>query len=495
MSLHLSSEAQHEHEVPFLETDGHDLISQDDHCILDSEGGVIQLSSNALSATAGRLYVSHFLSTWNSRVFEFGAVLYLATMFPHTLLPMSVYALCRGMAAVIFAPAVGRYIDTGERLHVVRASIVLQRIAVAVSCAILWLMAVGFADHPPLKATLLGMLSMIACVEKLASMMNLLAVERDWVVVVAGQSEHALRELNSQMRRIDLICKLVGPFIISIIDSYSTRFAIVVNLGMNLFSLPIEYYTIRQVYRSTLALTRAKPVSNEAQIQSWSRTLALLRRQICEYVGHPVVRPSLAGALLYLTVLSFSGQMVTYLLAMGFTSTQVALARTVSVVFEISATWIAPWMMSRVGAVRSGIWFLSSQMLCLGIGTVLFSFLPSTMGAAGGLVAGTVLSRVGLWGFDLSSQVIVQEEVEAERRGSFAAIEASLQNIFELCSFAITIVFSRPEQFHWPVYMSCAAVYVAGVLYAWFVRNRRGHLIHFCERASSSKRRWPVNRP
>ena len=72
---------------------------------------------------ARRLYVSHFLSTWNSRVFEFGAVLYLATIFPGTLLPMSVYAFTRGLAAIVFAPAVGQYIDGGDRLQVVRLSI------------------------------------------------------------------------------------------------------------------------------------------------------------------------------------------------------------------------------------------------------------------------------------------------------------------------------------------------------------------------------------
>ncbi len=72
---------------------------------------------------ARRLYLSHFLSTWNSRVFEFGAVLYLAAVFPETLLPMSVYAFTRALSAIIFAPAVGQYIDTGNRLQVVRVSI------------------------------------------------------------------------------------------------------------------------------------------------------------------------------------------------------------------------------------------------------------------------------------------------------------------------------------------------------------------------------------
>ena len=75
------------------------------------------------ASVARRLYVSHFLSTWNSRLFEFGAVLYLAAIFPGTLMPMSLYALVRGLSAVAFAPAVGMYIDRGDRLQVVRVSI------------------------------------------------------------------------------------------------------------------------------------------------------------------------------------------------------------------------------------------------------------------------------------------------------------------------------------------------------------------------------------
>lgn len=69
------------------------------------------------------LYLSHFLSTWNSRVFEFGAVLYLATVYPGTLSPMSVYALLRGVSAIVFAPLLGQYIDRGDRLQVVSLSI------------------------------------------------------------------------------------------------------------------------------------------------------------------------------------------------------------------------------------------------------------------------------------------------------------------------------------------------------------------------------------
>lgn len=72
----------------------------------------------------------------------------------------------------------------------------------------------------------------------------------------------------------------------------------------------------------------------------------------------------------------------------------------------------------------------------------------------------------------------VSQEVEDGNRGAFSSVEASFQNFFELLSFATTIAFSRPEQFHWPLVISIAAVYIAGGLYAFFVRRRRGHLFH-----------------
>ncbi|KAF5007251.1 hypothetical protein FDECE_6404 [Fusarium decemcellulare] len=76
-----------------------------------------------ISHSARRLYVSHALSTWNSRVFEFGSVLYLASIFPGTLLPLSVYAMARGIAAIALTSWVGQYIDREDRLKTVRLSI------------------------------------------------------------------------------------------------------------------------------------------------------------------------------------------------------------------------------------------------------------------------------------------------------------------------------------------------------------------------------------
>lgn len=126
------------------------------------------------------------------------------------------------------------------------------------------------------------------------------------------------------------------------------------------------------------------------------------------YFRHPACLPSFALALLYLTVLSFGGQMVTYLLSAGFNSFYIALVRSLSVVIELSATWIAPRIMSRISPTRGAMWFLSWQMLWLAATVSFFWSEPKAIVAASGLSAGTILSRVGLWGYDLCAQVIIQ---------------------------------------------------------------------------------------
>ncbi|KAH8435089.1 uncharacterized protein LDX57_012718 [Aspergillus melleus] len=442
------------------------------------------------SAVTRRIYISHLLSTWNSRVFEFGSILYLASIFPNTLLPMSVYALARGIAAILLAPAVGHYIDTGNRLAVVRFSIVAQRVVVAASCAVFWILARGDLSLRALMPWLLTLLALLACVEKLCSVMNTVSVEKDWVVVVAQGDDLTLRALNSQMRRIDLICKLVGPLIIGLVDGLSTETAIIVNFAMNMASVPVEYYAIAKVYHTVSDLQQPRQPSGDVDSDAdpsprpssiISRVAGAIRaffRQLRFYFGHRALLPSFAGALLYFTVLTFGGQMVTYLLSAGYSSMAISIARTVSVGFEISATWIAPAVTARIGPIRSGIWFVSWQLCCLAAAVSAFWVAESPIWAASSLVGGTMLSRVGLWGLDLSVQIIVQEEVEPAYRGSFSSVEAAWQNAFELCSYATTILFSRPDQFHWPVAISCVAVAMAGGMYAGFVRMRRGHLFH-----------------
>ena len=106
--------------------------------------------------------------------------------------------------------------------------------------------------------------------------------------------------------------------------------------------------------------------------------------------------------------------MITFLISIGYTSAYVGLARSVSTILELSATWIAPRLMKRIGTIRTGIWSLSWLMLWLA-GGVSWLFAGSEgssrdrLISATGMTVFTAMSRIGLWGYDLSAQMIVQD--------------------------------------------------------------------------------------
>lgn len=196
---------------------------------------------------AARLYISHFLSTWNSRLFEAGVVYFLASIFPNDLLPISIYALTRNAAAIALTVPVGTWIDTANRLTIVRTSIVGQRIAVVGSCAIFSVLLETSVKDERAVNGLFACTVVLACVEKLCAVMNLVSIERDWVVVITEGDEPARRIMNARMRRIDLICKLVGPLTISLVAAGSVPIAAYTTLAMNLASVVLEYVFIGTV--------------------------------------------------------------------------------------------------------------------------------------------------------------------------------------------------------------------------------------------------------
>lgn len=446
------------------------------------------------SSNSRKLYISHFLSTWNMRLFEFGAVLFLASIFPHTLLPLSLYALVRALAAVLLSPLLGHYIDRSNRLVSIRFSILGQRSAVILSCILFWAMlSAQKTTGGLLGALLLTLLSILACAERLCAIANTVAVERDWVVVISDSDEEYLQDMNAQMRRIDLFCKLTGPLIIALIVGFSPKIAILTTMGLNMTSMMAEYGLIARIYHSVPALqehgqeheTTNEDSTTSASIQGGLYAEARARctstnADLRSYVTSPAFLPSISLSLLYLTVLSFSGQMTTYLLTFpALTPIIVGGIRTVATIFELSSTWLAPSLISHIGPTRAGIWCLSFQIICLAGGVSTF-FYP-TSGAMAGVylfIASIILSRIGLYAFDLVAQLIIQSTIPPTQRATFSTTEASLQNFFELLTSLTTIIFSRPSQFKIPACISFVSVCIAGALYSKYVRDRRGHLLH-----------------
>jgi iron-regulated transporter 1 len=478
--------------------------------------------------TVLKLYVSHALSTWNSRTFEFGAVLFLAIAVPNTLLYSSGYAFFRALSAVLLSSKIGSLLDRANRLSAIRLSIVLQRVPVALSCLLFLLLLRSPDRASPWFLAILACTTVLACVEKLAAVANTVAVERDWVLVVADGLGVERRVLNATMRRIDLVCKLSAPVLVSFAQSYSTELAIVGVLAMNCASVLVEYFAIHQVYSSIPELaTRYAPIEDLSlsvnphagqitdpkdgkRTKSCLSSLAGAFKPWISYIRSPVLLPSLALSLLYLTVLSTGVQYQTYMLSIGFSAIAVSFFRLAAGISEVLATFITPVLMKRIGGIRTGLWSINWQLFSLLSGLGAFVSFPGNykiMGA--GLSGGIILSRLGLWGVDLAVQDTVQEVncwqcristssnmhkgTPEHERGEFSATEAALQNSFEMLSFASTIVFADPDQFIIPVCASLAAVSLSACVYAAFVRRERGHLLHVSMCMEGGRRGFKVN--
>jgi len=104
------------------------------------------------------------------------------------------------------------------------------------------------------------------------------------------------------MRRIDLLCKLFGPLFIALLDGYSTKLAIGVNLGTNVISLLPEYFAIANVFHLCPPLQRPKPrlspepaTPDSPTASRVRRALEKVRKDFALYIHHAAFLPSFAG--------------------------------------------------------------------------------------------------------------------------------------------------------------------------------------------------------
>ncbi len=441
-----------------------------------------------------KLYTSHFLSTWNARQFEFSAILFIVDIFPGTLLPSSIFGFCTTLAAVFFSSRIGTLVDTHNRLRVMRWTILLQRASVVLACAVLLGMLFLAQPESAVDPTYLFPV-VIACgiVERLCAVGNTISIERDWVIVIAEATGSDLASLNARMRQIDLFCALVSPMVTAgITASTSTWISISVILGISIISPIVEYVTIARVYQAIPALHHKPDTQSRSRSAAGTGKTSGVIESYKDYMRHATFLPSVSISLLYFTVLSFGGTMIAYLKSIpsdpsstsmtqpAYSDPFIASMRGISVLVGLLATLVAPRTIRAIGLERSGLWAIWSQVLCL-IPLILTFFvtLPSPWH---GILFFTSLSasRLGLWSFDLVQQQIMQDQVSPSDRGTISGCETSLKNVFELGSWAVSIVWFRPVEFGVPATISGGAVLCAALLFTFWARKRRGHTFHLC---------------
>jgi hypothetical protein len=85
------------------------------------------------------LYVSHSLSAWGDKMWEFSVpFILLGLNRPDAMSFVGVYAICTGVANILFGPIIGYLVDKYPRLQTVIVTLVLQNVLISISFLLLY---------------------------------------------------------------------------------------------------------------------------------------------------------------------------------------------------------------------------------------------------------------------------------------------------------------------------------------------------------------------
>ena len=349
------------------------------------------------------LYFTYFFSAWGDRMWEFAVIVFIMDLYPGTLLYASLFGLVEKLAAILGGPSVGRRIDKNDRLVSMRTAIVAQNASICIASIIFFM---GLTkDDPNHTSSFRGVcyffILWMGAIASLAAVGAKLAIHKDWVVVVAGDSPQRLTQLNSNMRRIDLGCNILAPLLVGFISGVSSSAAAVIFVAVwSFLSLFIEYRLVHWVYnhipqlhgkedacrRQDAAALEEAIRNDEISVAALSDPMRPLNRIALKglsyvarvrveyqrfvstmkaYRAHRVFFASLAYCLLYVSVLSLGGIMSSWAKLKGMSDVVIAVLRALAAGVGISSTFCVARMIQRWGLVQAGLVSIWAQLIML----------------------------------------------------------------------------------------------------------------------------------
>lgn len=421
----------------------------------------------------------YFFAAWGDRMWEFAVIVFLLEVFPGTLLPPSLFGLFENVAGIALGTSVGGFIDRTERLKSMRISIVGQN-------TVIWIVSAMFAMvlwNPSrwsmeIKYGLLACILVAGMVAKVSASMNKICVHKIWAVALGNGHKGHQSRINSQLRRVDLTCSILAPLAVGVLSStIGSAITCMIIAGWSLVSTGIEWYLSNWFYHRVASLQGANrilvskkpafPASKETETNCLTKQLGNFR----VFMKHRCFWASVPYCMLYISVLSFGGIMVSYLRTLGVDNMYLAIGRACAAFVAIGSTFAIPYMVEFFGLVETGVRAVWAQVLCLTPLAVMFVAYPDHESQKQSWFILVVfvcvcLSRFGLWGFDLAQTHIMQELVEIERAGAINGAQETLMNTCWLGSFVLTAVFHDPSQFKMPALISYFSIFSAAVIFA-----------------------------
>lgn len=485
------------------------------------------------------LYVSHFFAQFAEIAWQFCLTLFLSACTHYqSLILVSTYGLSLGLAVCFGGSKIGRFIDQTDRLYAARVFIWSGNLSVVAATAFSFILLSQSDELGPteqinqdeslensswLKRRFNGVplnwYSVLALIgihvfgsaAQVLAQGFLVAVERDWVVVLSRSAAESLSanepnrddvghsfsiwlsDTNVAMKQIDLGCKVAAPAAAGLLipffsgeatpSPHALRWVCILIGIFNTAALVVEYVCTARIHQLLPALANKEAglenawqndscigMESRMENKSMQRSPSALRRLSSElgiyFEERPVCWAGVGLALLYLNALTFgNGIMTAYLLYRGMDLSSVGALRGVASAIGLCGTFVYHLSASRLSLEATGMWSISYQLTCLVL--CILSLLTSVKRWAFILLVGGVcLSRIGLWVFDIAVTQMQQEQVPNDRRGVVGGVQQSLNAGFGLLIFVLGFFFPHPRDFFVFVSTGFASVALAELLFA-----------------------------
>lgn len=438
---------------------------------------VLQERSQESKANRAKLclYVAHALSTWGERAWEFSIGLLALKLSGGSLRLVSLYGLAASIGLVAFSGRVGSFVDKTPRFRAVTTFYILQNVSLALAAA----SALFLLIEQSLDASGMNVIKIAATINlvfwgvasSVGQAGSALSIEKEWSKAMCRNDEEALARMNSTLRTIDLSCQVLAPVLSGFLMTFvGMKVAVFEIAGFNILAWAPEIFLVRlaQSYAPQLKMKlseglapelmegeESKPTGNH--LRAFFGPIAAYYRQKCSLA-------MFALAFLYLTVLSLGILMTSYLKWKGMMEATLSVYRGCGALSGVLGARMYPWIHKKLGLGKSAYVGISIQFLSL-----LIAVAPSLLVKLGVdfglaffsihvLVIGLVVSRFGLWLFDLSISQTIQTTVDPDILGSISGAQKFHENLFSVILYAMCASLSDPEYFVWLMMASLAVV-------------------------------------
>jgi len=402
------------------------------------------------SHTVRPLLLARTLTATGDQAWEMALPLAIAALYPGDLRVVAALWLVLRLAQAVGVQQLAAVIDAWPARRVLRTGVLGQTVGVAATwltlASLLALRQQGLDER-----WLWPVLAVSQTTTSLGAALMDVAVAQDWLPRLVPAQE--LSKANVRLRQIDLAAEVLMPVLAGLVlmGAPTPLLGLLAVALWNLLSFVPEYMLLHKLLRHHPGPRHAY----EAAAFSWTARLHLWRSQ-------PVFGAMAAYALLWSTVLTPHGAVLTAYLRSGggLQEAEVGLFRGLGALAGVAGAQLHHAVRRSWPLVATTRAFVLFQTGCIGLGAMALQ-----MGWLWPFLFGVILSRVGLFGFNVGEVEIRQRGVPDGVRGRVSGLSGSVNQSATLLVLGLAVALPSTADFPILAWFSAGAVALAAIVF------------------------------